>query len=149
MSERAQGGCLCGEVRYEVADLPDSAYLCHCRSCQRAHAAPYAALVIVPPANVRVTAGTPARYERTSDSGNMTFREFCPRCGSHLFSGNTAFDQFMSVKVMTLDEPNRVEPGRHVWVESAVDWVCMNDGLPRVERQQSTAEFVEDLDETR
>ena len=147
MSEPILGGCLCGEIRFEVSDAPDSAYLCHCRNCQRAHAAPYAALIIVQPAQLRVLQGSPARYERTSDSGNMTFREFCSNCGSQLFSGNVAFGQFKAVKIMTFDNPNLVKPDRHVWVESAVDWVCMNDGLPRTAQQQSTDDFVDDLAE--
>ncbi len=75
----------------------------------------------------------------------MTFREFCGTCGSQLFSGNVAFEQFKAVKIMTFDDPNRIEPDRHVWVESAVDWVCMNDGLPRMAQQQSTDDFVDDL----
>ncbi len=94
-----------------------------------------------------MTKGSPARYEQTSDSGNMTFREFCPNCGSHLFSGNVDFGQFKAVKIMTFDDPNSIKPDRHVWVESAVDWVCMNDGLPRMAQQQATDEFVEDLDQ--
>ena len=32
----AEGGCLCGSVRYRVAGDPVAATLCHCRSCRRA-----------------------------------------------------------------------------------------------------------------
>ena len=145
MGKLISGGCLCGDVRYEVADAPDAAYLCHCRNCQKAHAAPYAALIVVQPEQLRMLQGLPARYERTSDSGNMTFREFCSTCGTHLFSGNVSFEQFKAVKIMTFDDPNSIKPDRHVWVESAVEWVCMNDGLPRMAQQQSTDEFVDDL----
>jgi hypothetical protein len=149
MIETVPGGCLCGQVRYEIDSVPDSSYLCHCRNCQKAHAAPYAALVIVPPENVRITTGNATRYERTSDSGNMTYRDFCGTCGTQLFSGSVVFPQIMSVKVMTFDEPNLVEPSQHVWVESAVDWVCMNDQLPRNDQQQSSEEFAKDLDQSR
>ena len=32
----AEGGCLCGSVRYRVAGDPVAATLCHCGSCRRA-----------------------------------------------------------------------------------------------------------------
>ena len=29
------GGCLCGLIRYRVADEPLTLYVCHCTDCQR------------------------------------------------------------------------------------------------------------------
>ena len=140
MTRSASGGCLCGDVRYECTDLPQAGLYCHCRNCQKAHSAPFAALVMVSPARIRITKGAVARYERGSDSGNMTYREFCRRCGSQLFSGSVVYPEVMSVKIATLDDPNAVAPDRHVWVESAVGWVCMEDELPRFAQQPSTTE---------
>jgi len=149
MSESVSGGCLCGSVRYELSSVPESTYLCHCRNCQKAHSAPYAALSILPPENVTITQGEVARYERTSDGGNTTYRDFCSNCGTQLFSGSLVFSQIMSVKVITFDNPNLVNPSQHVWVESKVDWVCMNDQLPQNQTQQSSEEFSRELDEDR
>jgi hypothetical protein len=145
MSRSGVGGCLCGDVRYECTDLPESGLYCHCRNCQKAHSAPFAALVMVSPSSVSITKGGVSRYERTSDSGNMTYREFCPRCGTHLLSGSVVYPQAMSIKIITLDDPNSVVPDRHVWVENAVGWACMEDELPRFAQQPSTTEaFVQE-----
>jgi len=35
-SSRAEGGCLCGAVRYSVTGTPVARTLCHCISCRRA-----------------------------------------------------------------------------------------------------------------
>ena len=37
----AQGGCLCGNTRYEVASQPARVTICHCRFCQRATGSAY------------------------------------------------------------------------------------------------------------
>ena len=29
------GGCLCGEIRYEITEAPHLVYACHCVDCQR------------------------------------------------------------------------------------------------------------------
>jgi len=100
---------------------------------------------MVSPSNVSITKGAVSRYERTSDSGNMTYREFCPRCGTQIFSGSVVYPEAMSIKIITLDNPNAVVPDRHVWVESAVGWACMEDELPRFAQQPSKTEaFVQD-----
>lgn len=37
-----KGSCLCGAVEYEVDQLDMPIIHCHCRTCQKAHAAPFA-----------------------------------------------------------------------------------------------------------
>ena len=36
------GSCLCGAVAYESGPLTTPIGLCHCRTCQKAHASAYA-----------------------------------------------------------------------------------------------------------
>ena len=38
------GGCQCGAVRYEWAEGPKYASVCHCRMCQKASGQPFMAL---------------------------------------------------------------------------------------------------------
>jgi hypothetical protein len=144
MSAVLTGSCLCGNVRYECTESPESSTYCHCRNCQKAHAAPYAVLALVSPASLSV-AGELTRYERIGDSGKMTFREFCPKCGSQLFSGSVDYPQILALKIMTLDNPDAIAPSQHVWVENAVEWVCLKDGLPHVQQRpvENVAEQVD------
>ena len=52
-----QGGCLCGEVRYEVDVIDMPVVHCHCTTCRKAHAAAFATTAGVTRTHFRWTAG--------------------------------------------------------------------------------------------
>ena len=81
-----QGGCLCGEVAFEVTPPAKFCSHCHCTMCRRAHGAPFVTWVGMPEAQVRVVKGqgTLMRY-RSSPGGS---RSFCGKCGTQLFCQN-------------------------------------------------------------
>ncbi|MEE7625565.1 hypothetical protein V3O24_05270 [Methylobacter sp. Wu8] len=37
-----KGSCLCGAIEYEIDSIDMPVAHCHCRTCQKAHAAPFA-----------------------------------------------------------------------------------------------------------
>lgn len=51
------GSCLCGKVRYEIDGLATPIGFCHCRTCQKAHAAAAAPTARVHRDNFRWVAG--------------------------------------------------------------------------------------------
>ena len=116
------GGCLCGAIRYECHGVPYAAALCHCRNCQKAHAAAFAPLLFVPPETVTFVKGRVSRHEMVAESGAKMFRDFCRECGSPLFSGGAAFPRLISVNssVRTLEEQIQLV-GRLGVVVTAVD----------------------------
>ncbi len=143
MTNTLWGGCLCGNIRYQCHGEPITAVLCHCRDCQKAHAAPSAALACMPPLSITILQGSPAKIEMNAASGSRTFREFCPKCGTHLFSGSAGFQEFRAIKIATLDNPSVISPVAHVWVGSAVDWANIDDKLPTFEHQPEMSELEE------
>ena len=48
MSNRLDGGCLCGSVRYSCEAEPLLTAICHCPDCQKQTSAPFAVVVAVP-----------------------------------------------------------------------------------------------------
>ena len=118
------GGCLCGAVRYEFDGEPYGGAICHCRTCQRTHAAPLVGFFSVRLADIRIT-GALAEY-RSSDHA---VRRFCPTCGTHLFFDDADYPDEIDVAAATLDDPSVFHPRFHIWVHSQAPWVKLGDGL--------------------
>jgi hypothetical protein len=84
----------------------------------------------------RLTRGKPTAYV-TSASGRS---HFCGKCGSGLYgeflapTHPLAIDgRYFSIRVGTFDEPERLRPQIHQFVESRLSWFETTDDLPRVE----------------
>ncbi len=122
-----EGGCLCGGVRYRFAGAPIVAGYCHCRLCRRAAGASVVALAVFPRAAFALARGATRTYD-TSARGR---RHFCPDCGTPLFFEPLDDPDRIEVMLGTLDDPNALRPGFHIWMSSAVPWLNLVDDLPR------------------
>ena len=60
MAEAITGGCLCGELRYEITGPVSIVANCHCTMCRRASGAPFVTWAVVSRNAFRFTAGAPA-----------------------------------------------------------------------------------------
>jgi hypothetical protein len=119
------GGCLCGNVRYEISAQPISSAICHCRTCQKAVGAPHFAAIFVPASALKIT-GEYMEYASTADSGNTMYRAFCPTCGTSLFGRNSKFTEIRPVSAVTLDDPSQFKPEKDIWVSAAQPWDVMD-----------------------
>ncbi len=118
------GGCQCGAVRYELAQVPRST-VCHCRMCQKAVGNLFAALAQVHKSALTWTKGEPAFYR----SSTIATRGFCRDCGTPLTFGDDDRD-VIEVTTGSLDDPSAFPMTEHFGVESRVAWVSLNPGLP-------------------
>ncbi|MBC7987766.1 MAG: GFA family protein [Sphingomonadaceae bacterium] len=126
------GGCACGAVRYRLASAPFDTGWCHCRVCQRVSGAPAMAFSTVPVADFVIeqggdTIGTVA----LTDFGRRTF---CARCGSPLTIAVDHQPETIDFPVATLDDPDPVAPGYHIFTASRIAWFDTADDFPRHER---------------
>jgi hypothetical protein len=124
------GGCACGAVRYQCNAEPIAMLNCHCKDCQRSSGAPYASGFIVAPSAIDIS-GEVAAHSVLGGSGSKTTRNFCPICGSPLFTSCEAYPAFMSVRFSTLDSTADFEPKLDIWASSAQPWTCLNSTLPK------------------
>lgn len=121
-----QGGCLCGAVRYQIEGEPLGSGVCHCRTCRKAASAPALPFATFLAGAFEIIQGEPAEF-RSSPSAA---RGFCGRCGSPLTYRNDAEPAFVDVMTCSLDDPEALAPGFHVWVGHKLAWENVADGLP-------------------
>jgi hypothetical protein len=132
MTERS-GRCLCGAVSFKLASEPLATRVCWCRDCQ--HLSANGTVNLLVPAEALTISGTLSEYSKTADSGNMITRQFCPRCGTHLFAKSSGRPQVRVVRAGNLDEPSSIQPSMNIWAASAPGWACLDPTLDRVEQQ--------------
>ena len=130
MSESLSGGCLCGDVRYEIRGAPVHVFHCHCSMCRRAGGTAFQTWAGLEADALTVTQGTTQSYI----SSSFAARSFCGRCGGQLFwNYTTEQTPPVWVAVGTLDHPELLTPERHVFAADRVPWLHMADKLPRSE----------------
>ncbi len=128
-TDKHEGGCLCGAVRY--AFYGDSTYAgnCHCPSCQRAVGAGFVTWVGAKPENFEVTTGQ-ITYCETSPGVQ---RGFCGRCGSSLtYTGEGYTD--VGITAATLDDPTIAKPESNVYLDAKQPWVMIDESLRRYDK---------------
>ncbi len=124
------GGCMCGAVRYEWRGTGVSASYCHCTDCRKATGGPYTVGVGVAAAGLTIRSGKTKGYTKIADSGRRITREFCPECGSPLFTRGEVLPDLVWIKAGSLDEPGRIQPTHQVWTKMAVPWAYLDKDLP-------------------
>lgn len=130
--EAFSGGCLCGAVRYTVSAEPMFPGHCQCSDCRKSGSSGHASMFAVP-ASAFNRNGATTVYESISDSGNSVRREFCPTCGSRLFSGNSAMPELAFISAASLDDPEIFKPSLVVFTAEAPSWDFVDPALPAFE----------------
>ena len=131
---KADGGCLCGAIRYRVSGAIDESGYCHCRTCQRQSGAPVVAWFALAPSNFSYSKGPPGGY-RASDHAT---REFCRDCGTYLVFREDDAGETLSVNTATLDDPSLAPPVFHIYCEDHIQWFDTDDAFPRFERGRTS-----------
>ena len=72
MGTTHNGGCFCGQIRYETTGTPFQETSCHCAICRGTTGAASVAWFSLERSQFRFTAGEPARFKSTR-RGNRSF----------------------------------------------------------------------------
>jgi hypothetical protein len=132
MTERLEGGCACGAVRYRLRSEPFDCGWCHCRTCQRVSGAPAMVFASVPVGDlVWIEGAGKVKRFRSSSFGH---RSYCGECGTPFLMEVDHQPETVDFSVTTLDDPGRVSPEFHIFWSERAPWFEPGDSLPRHDR---------------
>lgn len=128
--QKLSGGCLCGDVRFEITLPVRFCAHCHCSMCRRAHGAPLVTWVGVPRAQLGFVSGEErlVRYA-SSDAARRTF---CGRCGSTLFFEGDRWPNEVHVARANVEGDVGVAVQAHCYWDDRAEWLPVGDALPRL-----------------
>jgi hypothetical protein len=125
------GGCLCGGVRFELAEPVRAAGYCHCTRCQRRTGAAASANAPIDGRTLRLLQGEALVQAWRHPDGGFE-KLFCRECGAHLFSRNPDDHSQMGVRLGAFDGDPGVRPTWRAFVAYAAPWEPIpDDGLER------------------
>ncbi len=127
MKRMLEGQCLCGAVRYTVADDFRYAANCHCSQCRRATGAAFKPFAGIESVKLRLTQGADQALRHGDDQG---YDHHCGRCGSLLYS-LVREGQYVHVALGTLVDTPSIRPDKHIFVGSKAPWFTITDDLPQ------------------
>jgi hypothetical protein len=128
-----EGGCYCGQLRYQADGEPMMKGQCHCRECQYISGGAPNLFLAMPVGGFSYTKGTPKTFART-DLEHPVTREFCSECGTHITSRPQGFPAVI-IKVGTLDNPKGYGgPDMAIYMIDRQSFHYVPEGIPAFER---------------
>jgi hypothetical protein len=126
---RLAGMCLCGAVRYDVADAFAYAMNCHCSNCRRTTGAAFKPIAGIERGKFSLTRGADNLLIVGEPDGNDTH---CKTCGSFLYSVVNG-GAYIHVAMGSLVDDPSIRPSKHIFVGSKAPWYTITDDLPQFE----------------
>jgi hypothetical protein len=132
-SRTLHGACLCGSIRYEVADEFKYALNCHCSDCRKATGSAFKPFGGIERSKLRIVDGREQIFLYGSPDANHDVH--CKVCGSLFYSviGNR-----VHVTLGTLVDEPTICPTGHIFVADKAPWFEISDSLPQYERDKPT-----------
>jgi hypothetical protein len=128
--EPAEGGCLCGRIRYRVTGDAVAATLCHCADCRRASGGTNVAWAVFDKDRVEWLSGEPADY---SSSPGIHWL-YCRDCGSTVGYRRSERPQHLDITTGTLDRPDRYPPSDEIWIGQKIGWEELHPRMRKFDR---------------
>ncbi|KAF1911486.1 Mss4-like protein [Ampelomyces quisqualis] len=125
------GGCMCGNVRYEVSGDSEASILCHCIDCRKIGGSTYSSNAVYNADGFKVTKGTPKQHKKKADGGNDITSNFCGDCGSTMWREGATFAGKRIIKAGTLDDTSILDNFKadaELYANTRPKWVGAQSG---------------------
>jgi hypothetical protein len=128
-----QGGCHCGEIRYEAEVNPSKVVICHCSDCQTLSGSAFRTVAQTEPGTFRLISGTPKIYVKMAESGNRREQTFCPNCGTPIYSAPAGGGiKAVGLRAGTIRQRDELIPNDQYWFRSSRNWLA---NLPKISKR--------------
>ena len=130
----AYGNCLCGSITFR-AQLPSRWVAhCHCTMCQKAGGSAFVTWVGMEESKVAIH--DPKKQLNWFSSSSEAKRGFCNTCGTPLFFKSIRWMDEIHITLANFQTPIDKSPQVHAFWDTHVNWVALNDDLPRKTAEQ-------------
>ncbi len=126
------GRCMCGAVRYAVADEFAYAANCHCSNCRRTTGSAFKPFAGIEREKFAIAEGEHNLMIVGEANGHDAH---CKLCGSLLYS-LVRDGAFIHVAMGTLLDDPAIRPMKHIFVGSKAPWHTITDGLPQFQEHE-------------
>ena len=143
-TETRNGGCQCGQIRYEVSGEPIVLYRCHCTECQRQSGSAFGMSMWIKEGEFKITSGSLEKTTRTADSGGKIEAYFCRSCGVRIYTKALGMNaEHIVLKPGTLDLTDDLKPSADIWLKSSQDWFSPPEDTLHFQGQPRFGELVQ------
>lgn len=111
-------------MQFELDSDPTFIADCYCLDCQKSSGAVMATYFSVPEADFTLISGDPKGFQYIADTGNKVVRNFCPECGSRVFTnGLEGFLGTVFVMIGALDHTGEIAPPiMEIFTKRRIPW---------------------------
>lgn len=125
-----KGGCLCGQVQFQLHGKIRGVVNCHCSKCRKFHGN-YGAYTSIKMEYLKITEQKSLKWFKSpTDETPNVHRGFCSECGSSLF-WHPRDQAYIAVAAGSLESPTNLETIGHVWCSQKTDFYKIEDDLPQ------------------
>ncbi len=126
-----EGGCSCGEIKYLLLDNPIFTHACHCSLCKKISGSAFIINSLLESWKFSLEAGKLVNCVGPSGSKKKHIVKRCSNCFEPIVSFFGPTEYLAVVKVGSLTEPNRFPPQAHVFVCQKLDWLMLDERIPK------------------
>ena len=122
------GGCICGQVKYQIIDKPLFTQACHCKDCKVLTGSSYVVNSSILE-NTLIVEGEVSSTELKAGSGASYKTYFCTKCGTYVYADYDSAVGRLTVRTKTLDNSEKFPPQVHIFTKDKDPWLNLPEDV--------------------
>ena len=125
-SEHLEGGCICGQVKYQITDKPLFTQACHCKDCKVLTGSSFVVNTSILE-NTLIVEGEVSTTKLTAGSGAATRAFFCTKCGTYVYTDYDSAVGRLNVRTKTLKDSDKFPPQAQIFIKDKDPWLNLSE----------------------